>query len=679
MKKQRWYFFFCSLLSIAAQLVIVVASRIGTLFNSAGLDTLSTWIVESAPLLLTVFEFFSVFVAAHFLFYFFLYHIYRLAAEQLPRKGKSFIYILLFHGLVFLVLLAINAQLYPRSLFAWAAQPILEQSYSQIKLGILFTLFGLFFLFALWRFAHRIVSISWIRKWPVVAAIASVLFYQIGSSHQPDAAPKTADAEKPHVILIGVDSLRPDLIDEQLTPNLAGFAQEGFLFSNAYTPLGRTFPAWVSILTGKYPTRHGARFNLTSPEQLDLENTLGRDLQEKGYKTAFLMDEKRFANIDHSYGFDIVRGPRIGLSDFLLGSFADFPVLNLLRQFRLGKRLLPDSYDNRAVSNLYEPEKFDQLLDRTLVELESQPFFLAVHFCLPHWPYTWSDIDRYPSPSSPTGFPLEANYLKAIHRADQQVGRLLSQLESRGVLKNAIVVLFSDHPESFYNEPAISAYDSETGGFSLPSSFGHGMSVARPDQSKVVMMIRKYGENRTNAETIAAPANIIDIRPTLLNMLGIEHSDTLDGQPLLPVGHRQALGERPLFFETGLRLSHMKSANIDKARLIKDGIEYYDIEPATGRLVLKAEHYTELLSKKSRAVLHDGWLLSLSLLKDAENNQKERLTLVSLDERLPAGDEANRVINRLLPLLCHHFRDDPSIFRDCSVIVARQGDEFAIH
>ena len=67
-------------------------------------------------------------------------------------------------------------------------------------------------------------------------------------------------------MIIGIDSLRNDLqVPRQRrggTPNIRRFLDDSRRFSDATTPLARTYPSWVSILTGRHPVTTNARYNL---------------------------------------------------------------------------------------------------------------------------------------------------------------------------------------------------------------------------------------------------------------------------------------------------------------------------------------------------------------------------------------------------------------------------------
>src|SRR5687768_8618830 len=75
-----------------------------------------------------------------------------------------------------------------------------------------------------------------------------------------------ASAEKPDLLLITIDTLRADHLGSYghpsiRTPNLDALAKNSLLFENAITPAPLTLPAHTSLLTGRYPVRHGIRDN----------------------------------------------------------------------------------------------------------------------------------------------------------------------------------------------------------------------------------------------------------------------------------------------------------------------------------------------------------------------------------------------------------------------------------
>src|SRR5688572_29016661 len=124
-------------------------------------------------------------------------------------------------------------------------------------------------------------------------------------------------------------------------------------FTRAYTPQARTFVAYMGILTGRYPTRHKARENLYPRDLFDRGPTLAHRLREHGYATLFAIDDVRFANIDHSFGFDHVATPAVGILDFLLGTVYDTVGTNLFQLLPFADRAMPHVAGNRAAATIY--------------------------------------------------------------------------------------------------------------------------------------------------------------------------------------------------------------------------------------------------------------------------------------------------------------------------------------
>ena len=146
-------------------------------------------------------------------------------------------------------------------------------------------------------------------------------------SDQPNADAAKTPADKPHVIIVGIDSLRFDMTAPgggSKTPHIDAVLAGATTFLDATTPLAH-LPAWVSLLTGRHPHSTGAVVNLLPRSQIMEGATLPEILQRAGYKTIYAIDEVRFSNLDGSYGFDETITPPIGATDFLLGFFADSP------------------------------------------------------------------------------------------------------------------------------------------------------------------------------------------------------------------------------------------------------------------------------------------------------------------------------------------------------------------
>ena len=72
--------------------------------------------------------------------------------------------------------------------------------------------------------------------------------------------------EQPDVVLVTLDTTRPDHLgaygyDREVSPVIDAFAAESVRYTRVWSTSPWTLPAHASIVTGKYPTSHGAHFN----------------------------------------------------------------------------------------------------------------------------------------------------------------------------------------------------------------------------------------------------------------------------------------------------------------------------------------------------------------------------------------------------------------------------------
>src|SRR5690606_3461422 len=131
------------------------------------------------------------------------------------------------------------------------------------------------------------------------------------SLEAPPSKASTSPAQ-PNVILIGLDSLRADALNTGLTPAIDRFMSQATRFTDATTPLARTFPAWVALISGKHPHTTGATINLLPRDLISTGDTLPTLLSTQGFASLYAIDEVRFSNLDTSYGFDAMATPKIG-------------------------------------------------------------------------------------------------------------------------------------------------------------------------------------------------------------------------------------------------------------------------------------------------------------------------------------------------------------------------------
>lgn len=511
--------------------------------------------------------------------------------------------------------------LFPRFVFAWALLFVLS---AVIVLGSL-----TIYLSKIWRNQHfwRLCLLSLFCGF---IPLGFALHAQFHASSKP-----TGRIEQPNLIIIGIDALRPDYITPENTPHLYAYLKESVVFNQTLTPLARTFPAWVSILTGRYPKFHGARFNLDAPEFIQVEATLPKLLREEGYETWFVMDETRFSNIGNEYGFDHRIVPREGINDFLLGTINDFPISNMLVNSWVGEKLFPYSFANRAAYVTYRPKIFVQHLEKTLPDQSQlkRPMFLAMHLLISHWPNEWAD-SRFSSTAT-----LPEKYRGSIHMADKQWAAIMAALKKKHLLDNAIIVVLSDHGEALgmpgdkqLNEklhqpgkdnvrhihrmryslaPKITFnYANDYG---IDTSYGHGTDVLSPSQYKTLLAWQGTGEYAFEPRRLQRRVSLLDIAPTLLSLIEQPVPDKFDGISLKEnlLKGDGADFNRVFYSENGYKLAEIETDNISVAKVLEKSIHAYNINAQTGKLTMKSDLERIAIKEKEFSVIQGDWQLAV--------------------------------------------------------------------
>ena len=220
------------------------------------------------------------------------------------------------------IAMAANTTWYPASIFAgeesgWRGElfglrPILWVT------GFLLLLIG-------WLALRAAPRVRVARPAPALAAAAAFAVFAalFVPSRLLDASAPAVATKAPHVILIGIDSLRNDLSVPRRgaaeTPNIHAFLGGARRFNDAVSPLARTYAAWVTILTGRHPVTTNARVNLMPRHLVHEGETLAGALHKRGYHAVYATDEVRFANFDRSFGFDKLITPPVGAVGFPAG------------------------------------------------------------------------------------------------------------------------------------------------------------------------------------------------------------------------------------------------------------------------------------------------------------------------------------------------------------------------
>ncbi len=541
------------------------------------------------------------------------YHLLHNSIKRL-QAGISFI--------TFLAILSANGYFFPLSRISQFIFPAIPH---EMLFAILLGSCSLLGLLLLNTFFWAVLNRPFLTAgcgYMILCAFVYNKFYPVANHSLPEHSNLPAN-----IILIGIDSLNPNVINKHNTPTLTTFIKDAVFFKETITPLGHTYPSWSTILTGLYPLHHNARFNLMPKDMVKSSLSIAWTLQKMGYQTLFATDDRRFNNIGYDFGFQHIVGPRLGVSDVLLGSFNDFPLSNLLVNLPIGRLLFPYNHMSRSSHFSYYPRTFDDALARKLQSIKNQgPFFIAIHYTLPHWPYAYG-----------TSKPAEVNhefslkergklYLKAVSRADLQVDSLLKLLTINGYLENSLVILLSDHGEALYvkgsRQTSMANYQGHDHSqfeeyllnntpMTLEKSVGHGSDLLSPNQYHCLLAIKLYKHHLVISEPnkIQTRVSLLDITPTITQFLGLKHQK-FDGISLLSTiqnPKHSPLPERFFIMESGM----LPNQSFSEEKVRRLGEQYFTIDHRNNELQLKAGELPSLLEKKLYAAIEGQWILAL--------------------------------------------------------------------
>jgi choline-sulfatase len=331
----------------------------------------------------------------------------------------------------------------------------------------------------------------------------SVVAVGLGCQDAPPAD-RTESPPRPNVLLYVIDTLRADSLGVYGntsidTPRIDDFAREATLFENAFANASWTRPSIASILTGLYPIRHGTEErHACLPEQIP---TLGEILADHGYETGLINTNP---NVAPFFGFG--RG------------FAKTEELYTRRQpgFVGDEELIEDS---------------DQVTRRAIAWMKraSRPFFLVTLTVDPHYPYSppqrfdrYGNVDQSPIIYDANGDAffhrrrLRSLYDGEISFNDSSFGELVDFLRAQEMLDDSIVILTSDHGEEFWE---------------IGERWGHGVSLAE-SSIHVPLIVRLPGAGPAAGARRTEAVQLVDLMPTILDLVGLPVPDDLDGRPL---------------------------------------------------------------------------------------------------------------------------------------------------
>lgn len=395
------------------------------------------------------------------------------------------------------------------------------------------------------------------------------------------AGPAGGGVRPPDVAVVLIDTLRADALsfygnERETAPYLARLAGESTVFAHAYASSTWTAPSTASLLTGLYPDRHGvvrgflAQFReedeavaeqaLQTMELLQISSdapTLAERFRDLGYDTYGLASN---VNIGPEMGFD--RG-------FALFERHDLHPAKFLRERLQEWKREMDASDN--------------------------PSFTYLHFNDVHKPYELRPKYYRPEEGRDETEELRERYYSELGYLDGFLARIHEDL---GWDDDTLLVIAADHGEEFRDH----------------GNLYHDFTLYN-ELSWIPLLIHAPGL-RVRPGVVQENVGIIDVAPTIFDLIGLPVPGDLDGISLAPfcvAGDKEtglgkesaALLDRPLFlhrFENGEELWGIVR---ERWKLIaaEEGYLLFDLRSDPGELNNLADELWERIGEKLLAEL----------------------------------------------------------------------------
>jgi len=305
--------------------------------------------------------------------------------------------------------------------------------------------------------------------------------------------PEGRSMRRPNLVLVSLDTLAAGHLGlyghaSPTSPTLDRLAREGTVYERAIAHYPSTTASHMTMLTGLLPQTHAVRgvLDRLAPDVPLLAEILRR---ERFLTAAITEDGALLASMGFARGFHTYR-----------------------EQHRRG--------DGRSSHRTIE------LATEWLRTMPPEPFFLFLHTYETHEPY--DPPARYLRAVRRDGDVANADpawrYDAEIRLLDDALGRLLATLADRSVLDRSILVVTSDHGEAFGEH----------------GEWRHG-SMLYDEVMHVPLIVRGPGVPRDHR--VVVPAGLVDVVPTVLDLLAVDVPVGLHGRSVAPESHPE--GDHP--------------------------------------------------------------------------------------------------------------------------------------
>lgn len=346
------------------------------------------------------------------------------------------------------------------------------------------------------------------------------------------------------------------------TPRLDAWAKDAIVFENAFTQSSWTLPVGVSLFTSLYPYAHGVTDRYENNVLSENIKTLPEVMKENGYATAAFTGGLDYSKtFGHMRGFDTVveEGEEVNWpTDFAGLSTAFLRAHEWLEKQKENKFFLfVHGYDTHCP--FIPPEKFAGVFseNKNAVTIDTSQ-------CLRG--YRNNETETYEAYYFKNGQHktaltkndiryLEDSYDEEILSADDLTMKFLQNIEKR-VLDKTVIIVFSDHGEMFAKH----------------GRFGRAGAIRGTlyDDVLHIPLIMKIPEQK--GRRMDALVEVVDIMPTLLNMLNIRAETIAQGKDLLSLRKE----DRDNFVFSGSEFNVGLVSSAYRQKSVNEAVRNYD-------------------------------------------------------------------------------------------------------
>jgi arylsulfatase A-like enzyme len=424
----------------------------------------------------------------------------------------------------------------------------------------------------------------------------------------------STSTRKPNIIFIMADDLGWGDVGcygqtKIKTPHIDNLAHEGLRFTNCYAGGAVCAPSRSVLMTGQHLGHTRVRGNggkvggvevtdnggLQRRVPLEAEDiTVAELLKKAGYTTGMTgkwgLGEPGTFGEPNQQGFD----------DW-------FGYLNQRRAhtywppylWKNGEKIVLDENKNGR-QGAYSHDMFTEFALEFLERNKNNPFFLFVPYTIPHYKLHPPSLAPYENKEWTED---QKAYAAMVTRMDKDVGRIMTWLQESKRDKDTIVFFCSDNG----GLPREKIFFNSTG------PYRGAKGVVYEGGLRVPMIVRYPGKVHPNT-TSETPWYFADVLPTLMDLIGEQPPDNIDGISVLPtiLGKKQDLSDRFMYWEhhtksfsQAVRWGDWKAVRPEKETALElydlksDKSEEHDIASSRPDIVTKIEEYLQTARTES--------------------------------------------------------------------------------